>query len=321
MIISPDAKGKMDAPVYNILTEVSSPIPIIPITAFSDFIFDEKLYDLKEWVLADYMELGANDWDRKETLLWGVNSQKFNKAQSEEWVKFERFVQKRPPKVYFKRELLLKDMGGNVYPIDFAAFSKLEEVQTKEQFYARPISILNIWGHSHELRRATHGNFFLNSTNKGYGVVDNFYHFERAIKEYSNIWATICVPHYARLPMNEVFNVQGQSKLSISLPGAGCKCFRHSEASVNSVMVMEDAGLAWSYDWKDGVNCIMFPGGKDMEEIKGLKNSWRVIDAIETALENPNLYEIYLKGIENCRKYYLPEYAKNYIEPIIKKHL
>jgi len=321
MIVSSDATGRFDAPVYNILKEVSSPIPIVPVTTFSDFVFNEKLYDLKDWILADFLELGANDWSREETLLWGGNSQNFKKAQTEEWQKFEKFVREHPPKIYFKRELLAKDIGRGLYPIDFASLAKLEEIQTKEEFNARAISVLSIWGHSHELRRATHGNFFLNAANKGYGVVDNFYHFEKAVKEYSKTWATICVPHYARLPMNEVFNVQGQSKLSVSLPGAGCKCFRHSEASVNSVMVMEDAGLAWSYGWKDGVNCIMFPGGKDMEEIRGLKNSWRVIDAIESALENPNLYEIYLNGVANCRKYYLPEYVQNYINPIIQNNL
>ncbi len=324
MIISPYKDGFVDAPVMNILQGVDTDIPIVFVTKFSDFVFNEKLYELDKWVLADFGEMGANDWDRKDTLLWGRNSQNFRKAQTDEWRKFDEFVRTKPPLVYFKRELLQKDFKDNVYPIEFPSFNESIPTETKNQFNARPISVFHAWGWSHESRRVLHGNIFVNASHKGHCIIDNFYHFERGIPEYKNykqLWATINVPHFARIALDQLLYINGQSKLSVSLPGAGCKCFRNSESPINSVMLMEDDNLAWSYEWVNGLNCIKFPSSIDLDEIRGLKNQWKIIEAIEAALENPNLYDIYLNGVANCEKYRLDNYIKSYIEPIIKRLL
>jgi len=321
MVISACKSGRLDHPTLNLLKEVKIDVPIVQINQFSDYEFNEDLYNLDKWVLADFLELGANDWTMENSLIWGRNSELFFKARTEEWGKFEQFVKDNPPAIIFKRELLKKDFKDNIYPIEFPCFHAKPPVNNKVEFDERSISVVNFWGHSHELRRVTHGNIFLNSAKRGYGVVDNFYHFQQAIKEYREIWSTIQVPHYARIDMKDLLAIQGHSKLSLSLYGAGTKCFRNSEASINSIMVMMDDNIAWSYDWIHGVNCIKIPFSSDHEEIRGMKNQWKVIDTIEAALSRNDLYEIYLNGVENCDRYRVPRYVSEYLEPIIKKHI
>lgn len=313
----------LDAPTYNLLKEINTDIPIVQVNQFSDYQFNPALYDLDKYILADFLEYGANSFDFTTTHFWGKNSEKFKLADSDEWRKFDQFVKDKEPTVYFKRELLSKDISAaaNVYPIEFPCIFPIPAIQTQEEFNKRPIELLFVWGHSHELRRATQGNIFLNSSKSGYGVVDNFYHFEQATKEYKRIWATIQTPHYSRIPMEQVLFINGQSKLSLSLPGAGAKCFRMTESSINAVMVMREDGMEYSFPWIHGINCIKIPMAEDFEEVRGVKNTWKVIDTIEAALQRTDLYQIYANGVENCAKYSVERYCTEYLEPIIKKHL
>lgn len=65
--------------------------------------------------------------------------------------------------------------------------------------------------------------------------------------------------------------------------------------------------LAWSYEWQHNRNCIEAVPGKEIE-------------TIEKALENRNLYDIYLEGVATADKYRPINYNPNYIERIIKEH-
>jgi hypothetical protein len=311
----------LDTPTYELLKNVASEIPIVQVNAFSNFQFKENLYSLKKWVLADFSELGANRWDTKDTFLWGNNSKQFPHADNEEWGKFDAFVRKVPPIVYFKRELMQKDFGENVHPLNFPCYTSVSAPQTREEFNARPIDVFNSWGYSHELRRMFHGEVFINAVNRNRAVIDNYAHIENEITDKRKKWVSIFTPHYARFDMRDVVRIQGQSKLSVSLPGAGLTCFRHAEACINAVMVMRDDKLKWSYDWIHNVNCIKFPVGEDMDSIRGINGAKEVVESCEKALENPDLYEIYLAGVANCQKYTMPDYIINYVEPIINQYL
>jgi len=147
MVVSAHRNGYLDQPTFNLLKEVSSEVPIVQINAFSDYEFNEELYKLGQWVLADFLELGANDWGRQETLVFGYNSHKFKKAQTEEWQKFDKFVRDKPPILTLKREFLSKDgLWYNIYPIDFPCFHSPQPIQTKEEFEARKIEVFHFWG-------------------------------------------------------------------------------------------------------------------------------------------------------------------------------
>jgi hypothetical protein len=322
MIISANKDGSIDGVVSAMLSDLDVSVDIVPIASYFNYEFNPELLKLGRWVLVDMCELGANDWDRTDTHLFGINSYKFRKAQTEEWIKFDDFVRSNPPLVYLKRELLRKDVGGNVYPIEFPCFHPSYPISSREEFEARPIDMFHYWGWSNESRRTFHGNVFVNAAKKGYTVIDNFYHFEQGLKDYAEskkVWATVCVPHFARIPMEQVLYINGLSKLSVSLPGAGVKCFRSAEAPINSIMVMQKDNLAWSYPW-DETNSMQVPIGNTMDDIRGLNGSPE-IPVIEAALKRTDLHDIYRKGIENLENYRLDNYLSKYIKPTIEKHI
>ena len=107
MIISADAADRIDTPIYNILEGVKSEIPLIPMTFIDGYKFNERLYELKKWVLADFGEYGANTWRMTETHLWGVNSELFPQSNKEEYLKFDKFVRDSQPCVLPHRDDLL----------------------------------------------------------------------------------------------------------------------------------------------------------------------------------------------------------------------
>ena len=69
-------------------------------------------------------------------------------------------------------------------------------------------------------------------------------------------------------------------------------------------MFLWDDGIKYSYPWVNNVNCIMSKKGDEL-------------NTIMKALDNPTLYHIYKAGVENCRKYHIDTYTKDYIGKII----
>lgn len=319
MLRTPDKNGQIDGTVQRILQGVRTDKTIVPLTLLNNFFFDESLYELKDWVLVDYCEYGANHWDRQETHFWGKNTQDFTYVpKTEEWAKFDKFVKDNPPSLILKRELLKKDVSEKVKPIDFPSFYIVPEPQTEEEYNKRPIEVFHYWGHSHELRRAFHGSVFEYSRKSGIGVVDNLNHLEKSLTEYKRLWVTVNVPHFARIPMEQILQVNSASKISVSLAGAGVKCFRHAEAPINSLMLMQNDNLAWSYEWQHKHSCLKSPIPYNMEQIRGLSESSMSIPYfIEDFMKQEDLYEIYRNGVENAKNYQLDNYIKKYLEPII----
>lgn len=321
MIISPYKNGYIDPVVHKIIEGVNSDVPLVPVTRYKDFQFNDKLKELKDWILVDYIENGANDWDMSETLLFGKDISIFKEYDNAEWQKFNEFVANYPPLIYFKRELLKKDVTNIILPIDYPStwYNKIEI--NEKSFNERPIEVFNNWGYSHELRRVTHGEIFIHAAHNGIEIIDNIhtlnYMIQGGYSGHNRLWVTVYSPYFARLDMRMIYDVQNMSKLSLSLPGAGRKCFRHTEASLSSVMVMMDDDLAWSYEWVHGFNCIKVPKAESFEEIKGMVNHHKVIDTIEYALKRTDLYPIFQNGTETCNQYRYDNYKTNYIEKIL----
>lgn len=303
-IISPDKNGTIDPVVVKILSQIETDILLVPITRTENFQFNESLLSLDRYCLFDFVEYGWN-WDRGETHVFGYNTDLFtDKFYGDEWKRFDDFISKKPPVVYFKREMLVS-CNQNVRPIDWPCFHQIPALETRDQFCSRPIDVFFSWGHSNEIRRRIHGEIFINSTKSGYGIIDNPYNIERGLWEYKKIWLTMQTPHYARLRMEQLLFIQGKSKLSLSYPGAGVKCFRMAESPINSIMVMQHDEMMYSYAWSHWHNCIKTEIGGEIE-------------TIEAALRRDDLFDIYQNGVETVKKYYLPDYCKDYIEPIIK---
>lgn len=305
MIIIADKKERTDSAYHTLIRNIEG-VNIVVVSWVEDFIFNDALLGVKDYVLICFCEYGWN-YKITDSHIWGKNKDGSGRYSGGDWDKFDEWVKNNPPLMMFKRELLKKDVSDRVKPIEYP--NVVEEdypTNTKEQFNGRPVSVFQYWGRSNECRLRIHGEIWLHAYKKGFQVCDNIYYVPKYInEEQGEKWITLWIPHYYRIPIQSLLSINEHSKLSLSWPGAGFKCFRTAEAPFNSVMVMYKNDFAWAYDWNE-TNCILVEEEKEIE-------------GIEAALSNPNLYDIYLKGIENCRKYKTIDYINNYLLPLINQ--
>lgn len=318
MVITADTQ-RTDGVIHSLCQRINTTVPILLISRSEQLSFNEEILSLKgkDYVIVDVIENGWN-WDRKNTLIVGHNVNEFKgDCQNDAWDRLDEFVRENPPKMYFKRELLKKDVAKRIKPIEFPNWQPLSEPQTKEEFNARPIVLFNYWGRSHEARLMVHGELWKHAARHGYSVCDNVYYINRFFAEDDNPKKiiTLWIPHYQRIDIKELLKINALSKLSLSLPGCGVKCFRSTgESFTNSVLVLPEDNLAYSHDLVDGENCIKFL----LTSINGIDKEWEVMKAVENALQFPEiLYNIYLKGLKAAEWYQVDNYTKKYLEPLI----
>lgn len=315
MVIVADKRKITDGAMCNFLEKVESKYPILLISRPDGFMLNEEIFSLKgkDYVIADVIEMG---WDAeiKHTPLFGFNDVSFFSIHrhkqfdnsKDEWVKLNDFIQENQPKLYFKRELLAKDEDDYFKPINYPAQHPIPEPQPKEDFLNRPLDVFYTWGLSHPQRRRLMGDIWKGADEHGYMVCDNPFWLQDFISNEGNShkWFAANIPHYKRFDDRQILALNGIAKISISMPGAGTCCFRHTESSSNAVMIMKEDKMAWSFPWLANNNCLKFYEFGD--EIYNVLNG----------LNSSQLYNIYLNGVENCKKYYLPNYIAH-LESII----
>jgi hypothetical protein len=316
-LIVADKREITDGSAAQMLERVNSPIPIMLIAWSERFKFNYDLVkEIKDYVLVCFCEYGWN-WRIEDSHIWGVNTRKEGygdaRYSGEEWDKFDTWVKENPPKLIFKRELLAKDVTEKILPIEYPCRYSIPPKNTKAEFSRRPIQAMMYWGRSNERRLGIHSAIWRNAMEKGYNVIDNVYYFEKFLMNEDGInWATFNIPHYQRIQIESLLLMNSYSKIGISPVGAGNKCFRETEVSTNSVLCLHDTGMAYSYDWVHGENCIKMPLGAS-------PTCDEEINVIEEALKRTDLYDIYVNGVENVKKYQFHDYITNYLEPLIKK--
>lgn len=306
-VIVANKTGETDGSAYQMLSQINSKLPIVLVSRCENFVFNDELKNLKDYVLVDFVEYGHNrEFDN--THFFGENTfEKFpDLFDTKEWEKFDDWVRYNPSRLYFKRELLEKDRVGFIKPIEYAAWYEPQNIQTRKEFDSRPLQVFFTWGYSSEHRRQLHGKIWTQAHSHDYMVCDNLLYLSKFIEQESNPkkWASINIPHYQRYAMEDVLNMQSLSKISISHWGAGKKCFRSAESPLNSIMALPYDDYAWTYEWESGINCLKF-------------HLWSTIFEIESYLRSPgDLYGIYREGVETCRNYYMPNYC-NHLEKLI----
>lgn len=295
MIYTAD-RATTDGVAFNMLSRLNVDIPILLLSRRDELDFNEQVLELegKEYICVDYIE---NGWDVEftETLVVGKNIHKFPFLKGYGWQRLNEFMRTNPPKIYFKRELLEADKTSTVLPIEYPNWQSDYPIQPREFFDARPISALNFWGRSHEGRLMLHGEIWKFAARNGGAVCDNIYYLNSFLEHESSPLklVTLNIEHYSRIDISEIMKINQMSKLSISLPGCGIKCFRSTgESVVNSVMVLPFDDLAYSYPLIHNGNCIMFK----KPSVDGISKEWDVMGAVKEALANQNLYDIYLEG-------------------------
>lgn len=362
-LTSGDKKGKLDGSVQDHLFRTSEKTSIedcelifLVITHFDDYQPDYELFERiissgKKIVVVDYIEYG---WDKTETdHIFGINTEDFiSLFACKEYIHLDAFLKANIDKVliYFKRELPLNSKVTapfKILPIDYAGilkilpnsipeipFSEYDKPQSFEEFNARPIDILMIYGRSNPSREKLHGEIMKQSHENGWNIITKgatLNHPEisdsKGIKQ-NNLVVLLYQQHFERIPMAACLKIQQNAKITISLNGCGRKCFRHTEASYNSVMAMQENGLQWAYPWTID-NRILLPNWLDDElKLMYIDKKTPLVDTklstivLKTALENPiGLYNIYLNGIAHWEKYETKYYTENYFFKNIKAAL
>lgn len=193
---------------------------------------------------------------------------------------------------------------------------------TRESFDKRPIDIFMSWGYSSESRPRLMGELLKQAGRFGAHFALTEEDLDIALKEgRQRIFALLHTPHYRRIHIQNLMDWQAKSKISISLNGAGIKCFRHAESSYNCVMATQDTlSVIWSYPWVHGENCISLTRKdfepKEIEEGYAVETLWHWL-----RVQQGRLYDIYLAGVANNEKYHADNYGRDYLLPKIKEAL
>lgn len=321
-IASPDARGRIDGTVQaNLLNHLPNLVPIsqsdcvlVPISFYSDYAWRHDLPGIignKPYALLDYTELGL-EWDvlsGTDSILLGRNILNCTRLSNKDWVALNDFVRDRPPVTYFRRELLEREVSGWLRPLDFPCYLPIPEIQSKQEFDARPLDVFWFWGLSHESRPRLHGDIFSNAYRCGYEVLSRIEHWEGFFRDpRGRTWATVHSPHWDRKPISEVMHFNHRSKLSVSLPGAGVHCFRDQEAPVGSIPVYWSCGIARAFPWVDGFNSLHVMPGLEWEDLYAHAQS-------------DGLYDIYVEAQKNIQNYTSGNYVNNHIIPSIERRL
>jgi hypothetical protein len=319
-IQSPCLNGAIDGTVQaNLLRHIPNQVPvsnadvvIVPISWFDNFQLNPALYQIKvPVVVIDFLELGL-DWDvnsGKDSHILGRNSANFPRTNHPHWMHLDAWVRDVAVVTYFKRELLEREVTEKIVPVDFPCYLPIPGVQTKEEFDARPLEVFHFWGLSHESRPRLHGDIFREAYHNGYEVLSQFGHWHGYFADpRGRTWASVHAPHFDRKPMTDVMHFIHRSKISVSLPGAGVKCFRDSEASCGSIPAFWNCGIARSYPWEAEKNCILLQPGIE----------W--LDLCDV-VQQDNLYDLYVAAQETIQKYSAPTYVRDYILPNIERNL
>ena len=281
---------------------VDCDVVLVPISYFPDFKFNRNLLGVsKPWVMMDFLEYFNHHEDAGKTNLIGRDiTATYN---STEWDLLHAWVKENPPCMYFKRELFDDDIP-NVEPIEWPCYVDIPPTQTKDQFYARPFEVFNCWGYSHNDRKRLHGDIFSKSCDHHIHVASSFNHMDylfahREEMANSRPWATIFTPHFERIHITELLERQQMARVSVSMPGAGVKCFRSTEAPVGCVPAIRDDGAIWSIPWNYD-NSIYLPIGDEFRYL-------------ESSLNPEALYNRYVNAQETIRQYQPEPYIKNQI--------
>jgi len=307
MIISAD-KNTYSPPEMNVIKDVNSSIPLVLVTRLNNYVFNEELLSLGDYVLVNLAEFGW-DFNWEFSPIFGTDDERlFDVFQGDEWRKFNDFVKSNPPKLTFQREILRKDLNDKIKPLSYPCYQPEYKLNLKEEFDARPLDVCHYFGRSSEERMIFQGNAYIHASEKGFEICDNIYYLQGFLNEgKKKIWVSTHIPHFARIDISQILQINGLSKLALSMPGCGKHCFREGEVPVNSVMVLQDNDIPFPFEWVHNFNCIRYKGDNP-------------IPAIDEALKRDDLYDIYLRGLENIDNYRYPKYS-NYIEQEITKAL
>jgi hypothetical protein len=317
-IQSPDGAGQIDGTLnHNLLrffpNQVSrsqAEVVIVPISMFHNYTFNGELNSIHQpIVIVDFIEYEWC-WDEPDTHVLGRNTKSCRWLNKPSWHQLDDWAASRNITMYFKRELLKKDVTDRIKPIEWACYLPGGHLHSRDEFNRRPLEVYNVWGYSNPSRAEMHADIFRGINTNGLAVVSEFDMYDRyfASGAHTRTWMSVFSPHFMRRNIFDLMRFQEAAKLTVSLPGAGQKCFRSTEAPVSSIMAMQEDNRAWSFDWTHGHNCIRLPKGGEFA-------------ALEAATHRDDLFDIYMRSLDTIDRYRGQRYVNDYLLPLIQTSL
>lgn len=215
-----------------------------------------------------------------------------------------------------KRSVDLTNVPFNVYPLEFIAdeYTTKAITDTKDQYYDRKCIYNFLWGFSNYSRPHLNGAFLLNMEKFACRFALSYKQATTILKESSEKFIFVTNHDwYERVDLNLI---NSKSMMILDLYGCGLKCFRNVESSKNSLSVKQDPSqLKYTYEWKDGYNCISLPVNDDL--------SLNIDKSIKTLLDYRHdkhhlLYDMYLNSVEINKLYTPSHYVPNHLIKNIK---
>jgi hypothetical protein len=309
---------------------------ILPIVWEHNYEYDTSINDVKfkNIIILDFIEFGAGLWSDKryQTELYcffGFQYNSYNNflEQNKELFNLHNNLNthlKDKVRVYFKRELSnhldISKIETKVLPADYTNVFDQYDLCSETDFWKRGLDVLYIWGRSSQDRVRLHGTL--------YSQMDRFGHaMFSSTEQYEELFIKNKGDHGIVLLNKEPFErvdfrkYQKNSRGVIDLYGAGLKCFRTIESTINSMSFKQDLSfLSHAYPWIHGENCVMFQnkeGSNNLDEYKACDTLWHYI----RGPGKNDLYKIYLKSCETNLKYRNVTYLKDYFIKNIESEL
>jgi len=318
-ILSAHAKGDIDGTtMQNILchlpnrtTElVEADAVLVPVSHFEDFKMNPLLRKVKKpIILMDFMEYYSGTSENVTHLFGSRHREAWYNCPGGAWDEFHQWCVENPPVLTFKRELYQCDASDKVVPIEWPCYLPAWEIEPKSNFDARPFELFFNWGMSHHSRPAFAAQAYQLMAEGKIDIVSHFDCIDSKANEPHRKWISIHSPHTHRTNINEIARRQAQSKMSLSLPGAGVKCFRSCEHLVHTVPLKLQDSMAWSFPWEHGENCLQLPWSSNM-----------ALDAYDYA-KHFDLHSIYASAQDLADRYRVHRYTAEYIMPRIRRVL
>lgn len=288
---------------------------LVVIGYHGEYLFNKSLMDItrrgKPVVIIDLMEyFGFLDG---KTHLFGVHDLPRNMEGNVDWHLLSQWASATNLRLYFKREYFGEETKLNVAPIEWPCVHPAWEMESKEAFDKRPFQVFYNWGYSNSLRPRMASEIYGLMADGDIEVVSAFDHIDAKALEPQHKWISIHSPHTHRTHINEILRRQAQSKCSISMPGSGSICFRHTEAPVHTIPVYVADGIRRSIPWMDGRNCITLDPESDVPMARQL--------ALRLVAESETLHGMYVAAQETIDRYRTRRYLHEYVLPAIHSAL
>ena len=293
---------------------------------YHQYEFDEEIAkriqsSQKPVVIFDFVENGSPCLQREEYLIkhqilgYEYTCYVDNPLTSEYQKMADYFFKLQPQiKLYFKREMSVKlDFSTSpfrILPIEYPInFNRYDEV-SREEYYKRSHSIYFNYGLSNTDRFRMHGKLLLEADRIGHNIIQTEKAEEQFIKEGRR--NNITIFHREWFDRVDFMSRNSNTLSTLDLYGAGMKCFRSTEGTINTVAFKQDPSLLhYTYPWINGENCIHLP--IDSKNMLKVNESFEIIHYWLRGSGLDKLYDIYQKSVVNNHLYQSKTYIHNYL--------